>query len=258
MIQAGDDYGTGYYFRENVKNNYLNFAGMCWRIVRIEGDQSIKLILEDKYAVCNDDAFTGNWDDEDKIGSAYKPSEMSAFLFSDLSNFQTLLSNKIYNGKKISDFLKNDEWCFRNDLASEADEYGFFIYGSAKRLLTDKEPSLECSGTKLTKYADNTSIYVGTLTADEIAFAGGTALSNNTNYYLINGYAQSNNLDFLTLSYFSSSSERVQTFNLTSNGKISQYSEDEPNYVLRAAVTLLRTTPFIGGNGSIESPYVVE
>lgn len=82
--------------------------------------------------------------------------------------------------------------------------------------------------------------------------------SNNTNYYLINGYAQSNNLDFLTLSYFSSSSERVQTFNLTSNGKISQYSEDEPNYVLRAAVTLLRTTPFIGGNGSIESPYIVE
>ncbi len=45
MGSAPDDYGTSYYFRGNVQNNYVVFAGMCWRIVRVTGDGSIKLIL---------------------------------------------------------------------------------------------------------------------------------------------------------------------------------------------------------------------
>ena len=40
-----DDYGTSYYFRGAVENNYVSFANMCWRIVRITGDGSIKLVL---------------------------------------------------------------------------------------------------------------------------------------------------------------------------------------------------------------------
>jgi hypothetical protein len=34
-----------YYFRGNITNNYVVFAGMCWRIVRVTGDGSIKLAL---------------------------------------------------------------------------------------------------------------------------------------------------------------------------------------------------------------------
>lgn len=40
-----DDYGTSYYFRGATTNNYVQFAGMCWRIVRIEGNGNIKLTL---------------------------------------------------------------------------------------------------------------------------------------------------------------------------------------------------------------------
>ena len=40
-----DDYGTSYYFRGAVKNNYVEFANKCWRIVRVGGDGSVKLIL---------------------------------------------------------------------------------------------------------------------------------------------------------------------------------------------------------------------
>ena len=49
-----DDLGISYYYRGEVEDNYVNFAGMCWRIVRILGDGSTKLILEDQYAECND------------------------------------------------------------------------------------------------------------------------------------------------------------------------------------------------------------
>jgi hypothetical protein len=45
MAPAEDDYGTSYYFRGNITNNYVVFAGMCWRIVRVTGDGSIKLAL---------------------------------------------------------------------------------------------------------------------------------------------------------------------------------------------------------------------
>ena len=45
LASTEDDYGTSYYFRGNVKNNYVEFAGKCWRIVRILGNQSTKLVL---------------------------------------------------------------------------------------------------------------------------------------------------------------------------------------------------------------------
>ena len=45
LASAEDDYGTAYYFRGAVKNNYVQFANKCWRIVRIVGDGSVKLVL---------------------------------------------------------------------------------------------------------------------------------------------------------------------------------------------------------------------
>ncbi len=45
LASAEDDYGTSYYFRGTVINNYVEFANKCWRIVRVGGDGSVKLIL---------------------------------------------------------------------------------------------------------------------------------------------------------------------------------------------------------------------
>ena len=45
LASAEDDYGTSYYFRGAVKNNYVEFANKCWRIVRVGGDGSVKIIL---------------------------------------------------------------------------------------------------------------------------------------------------------------------------------------------------------------------
>ena len=40
LCMAPDNYGESYYFRGNVQNNYVYFAGFYWRIVRINGDGS--------------------------------------------------------------------------------------------------------------------------------------------------------------------------------------------------------------------------
>ena len=44
LYKAVDDYGDTYYYRGKVDNNYVSFAGYVWRIVRINGDGSIRLI----------------------------------------------------------------------------------------------------------------------------------------------------------------------------------------------------------------------
>ena len=46
LYQAADDYGTTYYYRGNVKNNIVQFAGFYWQIVRINGDGSIRLMYD--------------------------------------------------------------------------------------------------------------------------------------------------------------------------------------------------------------------
>jgi len=46
LIESKGDLGTAYYFRGNVSNNYVTFAGHNWRIVKINGDGSIKLVLD--------------------------------------------------------------------------------------------------------------------------------------------------------------------------------------------------------------------
>ena len=45
LASTADDYGTSYYFRGAVTNNFVEYANMCWRIVRVTGDGSIKLVL---------------------------------------------------------------------------------------------------------------------------------------------------------------------------------------------------------------------
>ena len=142
----------------------------------------------------------------------------------------------------------------------DKDEY----YGAYKRIYTDKSPSLVCNGTKLTKYKDGTSMYVGILTADEISFAGGNTTNNNPNFYLINNYQKNNSLYWWTLSPSSRSGviHADSSFRLNSGGKL---DEDFVSDVLpivdtsaRFAVTLNPNTLITGGNGTIKNPYVVE
>ena len=45
LVRTPDDYGTTYYYRGDVENNYVVFANMCWRIVRIDGIGNTKLAL---------------------------------------------------------------------------------------------------------------------------------------------------------------------------------------------------------------------
>ena len=48
LFMAKDDEGDSYYYRGAVKNNYVSFAGFIWRIIRRNGDGSIRMIYAGK------------------------------------------------------------------------------------------------------------------------------------------------------------------------------------------------------------------
>ena len=81
LCMAPDDYGTSYYFRGNVSNNYVKFANFYWRIIRVNGDGSVRMIYDGTSAHKNGEAsedrtigtsaFNDKYDDNAYVGYMY-------------------------------------------------------------------------------------------------------------------------------------------------------------------------------------------
>ena len=61
LYMAEDDEGESYYYRGAVRNNYVSFAGFLWRIIRRNGDGSVRLIYSGKSVSDTADATIGNF-----------------------------------------------------------------------------------------------------------------------------------------------------------------------------------------------------
>ncbi len=71
VFEMEDDYGTSYYYRGAVTNNYVKFAGYYWRIIRVNGDGSLRIIYDGTQAYANGTSSTGRFI---KTGQAYNSS----------------------------------------------------------------------------------------------------------------------------------------------------------------------------------------
>ncbi len=195
-----DDYGNSYYFRGNVQDNYLNFNEMCWRIVRIEGDGSIKLILYDKEYKCSD-AVGG---DNASIGKgAYgfigDGTESSPYRF----DYENTLNRDDAVRKIINDWvdklnnkkkLKPENWCLGNR-TDWYDSNGLITtnynteVSSEVRKRLQGSLGVQISTLKCNEIHDEKIFDAGgLLTADELVFAGSTMNDdeNNWSHYLKN------------------------------------------------------------------------
>ena len=301
-----DDDGTSYYYRGAVEDNYVNFAEMCWRIVRIEGDGSIKLILEDQDTLCQNMNYNngdGNWNistanfgytlypDESLTASSGSTNDSSIYIM-DYVNGQTNAANsmatkfKTFETNSLTSYLnklKAGDWCINDKTYSGYNGNqlltwqsvidnligGDYInYDSYIRLLLNYEmsnsvnPTLKCNGngTKTDRYANNTDMYVSTLTADEVAFAGSITnpgqLSGFNDTYLTKGA----HVAFWTLSptYIPPLSFGASTaiFTLGTDGLMSSKDVDS-TAAIRPAVQLAVGTTISSGDGTQSNPYVI-
>lgn len=88
LALAEDDYGTSYVFRGNILDNYIEFAGFTWRIVRINGDGTIRLILDgtldsidecNNYSICKTTNFNDIENDNAYVGYMFGDTKSSDY-----------------------------------------------------------------------------------------------------------------------------------------------------------------------------------
>ena len=71
IYQTTDEDGITYYYRGSVENNYFYFANYWWRVIRINGDGTIRLIYDGTIAHTNEEQS----EDEVYISSAFSSGE---------------------------------------------------------------------------------------------------------------------------------------------------------------------------------------
>jgi len=277
VYKAVDESGkNSYYFRGSVTNNYVKFANKWWRIIRINGDGSIRLIYNGTSAHNNgtattdsiaitEQAFNISYNNNAYVGFQYISGEVHGL--STKSNVLTQLetwytSNLTNYANKID---TNAGFCgdrTPSTSATTSNNTGgtgttLTYYGAYIRLVNStKSPVLTCPNasdlyttSSSTKGSKSLTYPIGLISADEVAMAGGVWGQDNYGYYLYNGQVYYS----LSPCYFGGSDAYV--FGVYTTGYLNNWYVDStvgvrPVINLKAAVTLT-------GKGTASDPYVV-
>lgn len=222
LIKSYDDIGVSYYFRGNVTNNYVLFGGLIWRIVRINGDGTVRLVLEGVT-----DGLTNYYGDKTD-NYAYDTSLMKVYL----NDWFEL------NLNDYTDYIANTKFC--SDVGYD-DAYN---YNSYTRIVTNKIPTLNCLGKSF-------SSNIGTLTIDEVILAGASPTEGNSNFYLHN----ENITDvWYTMSGAKGNSISMNMFMIDSNGNIKTDVNGNLYRNIRPVINLIKNIEMTG-TGTLLDPY---
>ena len=223
LIASSDDDGATYYFRGAVTNNYVTFAGLTWRIVRINGDGSVRLILDD----ITDTLANYNSDMEDYEDTSHTDlfTSLESFYDSNLSNYDSYIANTRF----CSEVGKTDT-----------------TYNAYTRIVTNEIPTFNCLGERFTSK-------IGLLTVDEVVFAGGLYGEENSEYYLYN--EEIDNL-WWTLSLSKEDDDTFYPFLVNEKGEIVDNVSGSLYRGFRPVISLNRNV-LVSGSGTIDDPYMV-
>ncbi len=228
LIEDIDDLGLTYYFRGNVQNNYVKIAESLWRIIRINGDGTVKLVLDENV------------------------SELANY-HSDIENFESLKDASIStylanyyesNLTEYDDYIINYKYCIETESISNTNEK---LYNGYTRLVTNKIPTFNCLGSLH-------SSKIGLLTADEVIYAGANFEKENKSYYLYNRKIEN---VWWTSSLAKASATVFYPFSVNSNGKVEYATSGMLYRNLRPTINLIRKT-VVSGNGTKDNPYEIK
>ncbi|CDF11738.1 unknown [Mycoplasma sp. CAG:776] len=271
VYKTQDDWGDSYYFRGSVNNNWVKFANFYWRIIRINGDGSIRVIYNGTSTIATGiDTIVKN---SQKFNSSYNRSEYVGYMYTDGEQHGNTTNSSI---KEVI-----DSW-YNSNLASYADkistEAGFcsdrnlksgswsstrepLYYAAYGRLIDNKKPTLKCGNsndlyTTLSSSKGNKKLSnpIGLITADEVIMAGGSWNSENSSYYLYN------DVEYWTMSpyifYVGSRSGSARMFGVDSSGNLVWYNVDDAIYI-RPVINLSANITIKSGNGTSSTPYEI-
>ncbi len=243
LFNAIDDDGTSYVFRGNVNNNWVKFGkdgdnDLYWRIVRINGDGSIRLI----YNGFN----TNSTGDTTVIPDIYNyvGNDGNVLDYYNSLSFKTILDNwynRVFSGSEYEKNIALSRFC----VDSEQDENKNL---KSKSRIESNKPSLMCvsaDGNSMVKMLN-----VGTISVDEANIAGLTVNNGNVSNYLYNG------LDVWTMSPYNYQNA-LQMWTINSSGLLEGKNLSTESVRLRPVINLVKTVDF-SGSGTKEDPYMIK
>ena len=253
--------GTSYYWRGAATTNYLKFGGYCWRIIRINGDGTIRLIYDGTTCHNNGEVTTNSIA---VASTAYNPSYNKSEYVGWTYTEGLQRPNSTTEGTPSNAKIKLEEW-YNTNLKSQESKIAdgkycndrntksgqswasapsdSFNYAAYERIREKYNPTLSCTT------LDTYTLKVGLLTADEAVYAGGKD-ENNISYYLYNGH------DYWTMSPFWWSSTNAQVFLVTSDGFLNGHYRLNSTLGVRPVINL-NANINLSGNGTINDPYEV-
>lgn len=222
LIKSSDDIGVSYYFRGNVQNNYVYFGELTWRIVRINGDGTVRLVLNDTIDTLS------NYYTTDNPNYEYKLSNINTFLENWMQENLSGVANNIANSKYCSDIGHDDG-------------YNYLAYS---RIITNKIPTLNCLGTT---FNNN----IGLMTIDEVILAGAAPDKNNQSYYL---YNDSISESWYTMTSAKGNESSMNLFMIGVNGNLITDLNGNLYRKVRPVINLIKNIEMVG-DGTINNPY---
>lgn len=222
FLKSTDDLGVSYYFRGAVVNNNVRFADLDWKIVKINGDGSVKLVLDGTISELS------KYYEDDYI---FENSKISESLN---TWYDTYLD-------KYSDYIAYYKFC--NDTVLDEEKSYYIAYS---RVITNKIPMHICLGTKV-------NAKVGLLTADEVSMAGASTLENksfylyNENiksaYYLMTGAEYKNGIYY--------------PFLVSTDGSLVTTTSGNLLRSVRPVINIIKNAKVIG-TGTKDDPYQID
>ena len=285
IYASEDDFGTSYYFRGAVENNYVYFAGFYWRIIRINGDGSIRMIYagtsphENGYndfstndTIIGISEYNSSYNDNAYVGYMYGTPGSTTYdathSNTNDSTIKTLVDDWYRSHLSRSSYAIADTiYCNDRSITPVYSFTGTGIgiedtaYSNLKRNWIDHTPSLKCTNINdrftVENNIGNTALTypVGLITLDEAAMAGGLTYNpysyiTNTDYYLYTG-------DWywtMTPDAFAAGYAFVGYVN--SGGRL-EYSRVDGNGHGARPVVSLNSDAISRGSGTMIDPFVV-
>lgn len=280
-----------YYFRGNVNNNNVIFNGFCWLIVRTTDLGGIKLLYngipnnntcsngKDSLSVFINTSGNFNTYEDDNTFIGYMTGRNSAG--NNTQSLEESLSNNYdskvkiiidewfgLNMNNVKGRLENSIWC--NERSLDPNNSDNTIYSGFGNTLSyymkssnQKYPRYLCSNDSIDgfslskdsggseKKGNNKLVYpVGLLTMDEVIYSGVTT-SGTSDSYLIN-----NVIPWWTMSSHSFNT-KPYIYYVNTNARL-LYSSVKSLYATRVSVVLKSDASVISGDGTVNSPYIVE
>ena len=260
---SGSFSGTSYYFTGNP-NNWVEFAGKKWRIIRINGNGSVRLLYagtggEDGY-IGSAQAYNTSYNHPGYVGWKYSIGDSLDAIRGNANKSDAYATvDKWYNALSSTDknyIDGNAIYCNDRNLRS-GDTFSTsstFYYAAYARLMNGNT-TLECSN-EADKFYN-----FGLMTKDEVSYAGGLWATNNTKaYYYLNasGGSSTGGNYWWTMSPYGWEGS-VRLFGVHGSDYPGQlyYSPINSSGVVRPVISLKSSVLVTGGTGTASDPYTV-